>query len=379
MIEKRGSRYLKQFDRYIGSVILLMLSLALRVKRRFQPVGIDSSGPMLLICFGAIGDLIVLTTAARQILAERKVYLACSKLNFPCTKLYEDFYAGVAIADIRNPLSILNICKQFKVTQIIDSTQWANIGPIQAGIATLLSSGINSIGFKTNRAVRNTTYDLVIDHSRDIHEAANFMNLLSGKTVISSNAQLPTFLPALYQKKSCLKTGKVLLHMWPSGNRAHLKAWPAMHWQKLALHLVNEGYTIYLSGSPADQDHTKAFIEKTGLPLVNLAGTMDLKSLLHFLKEEIEFAVSVNTGILHLLVEAGVPAVALHGGVNPERWGPLGINTISLLPPSGPRAYLHYGFEYPERDEDAYALDKLTVEQVYEAITTLSKEGNISS
>jgi len=67
--------------------------------------------------------------------------------------------------------------------------------------------------------------------------------------------------------------------------------------------------------------------------------------------------------------------IGLHGGVNPERWGPLGSNAISLLPESGHFAYLHYGFEYPEDDAQAYSLDKLTVAQVIGAIETLRADG----
>ena len=375
MIEKRGSKLLKYADRYLGLLVLLLISFGLRMKRMLFPAKPSTSGTILLVCFGAIGDLIVLTIAACQILAGRKVYLACSKLNYPCTKLYEDFYASVSVVDIRNPFSLLKVCRQFHISQIIDSTQWANIGPIQTGIATFLSSDVCSIGFKTDSAIRNSTYDLVIDHLGTIHEVANFMNLMSGHLIIDNNSQLSNLLPKLYQAKSCSPSRKVLLHMWPSGNRSYLKTWPSAYWEKLAQYLVAAGYSVYLSGAPGDEARTSDFINSTGLPLVNLAGSLDLISLRSFLSEDIEFAVSVNTGILHLLVDAGVPVIGLHGGVNPERWGPLGANAISLLPLSGKSAYLNYGFEYPESDEEAYSLDKLTVEQVIEAIEKLRAKG----
>ena len=375
MIEKRGSKLLKYIDRYLGLMVLLVLSVCLRIKRSLFPIQPTATNVILLVCFGAIGDLIVLTTAARKTLAGRQVYLACSKLNYPSTKLYEDFYAGVSVVDIRNPFSLLKVCRQFHISQIIDSTQWANIGPIQTGVAAFLSSDVCSIGFKTDSVIRNSTYDIVVDHLSDIHEVANFMNLMAGHKIVDGNSQLAALLPTLYQVQPCLPTRKVLLHLWPSGNRSYLKAWPSAYWKKLAQYLVASGYSVYLSGGPNDQDRTSDFIKSTGLPLVNLAGSLDLKSLRSFLSEEIEFAVSVNTGILHLLVEAGIPVIGLHGGVNPKRWGPLGANAISLLPLSGRSAYLNYGFEYPESDAEAYSLDKLTVEQVIEAIENLRARG----
>lgn len=375
MQEKRGSRLLKHIDRYVGVLILLLLALLLKAKRLFSPSRPSDSDPILLVCFGAIGDLIVLTTAARKVLAGRKVYLACSKLNFPCARLFEDFYAGISVVDIRNPFSVFSICQQYSVFQIIDSTQWANIGPIQTGIANLLSSNGNSVGFKTESAIRNSVYDLAVDHSANIHEVANFMNLIAGCPLVRSNSELADLLPNLYQLKPSVRSGKVLLHLWPSGNRSYLKAWPEAYWQELARYLVGAGYSVYLSGAPSDHSRTSDFIERSGLPLMNLAGSLDLKSLLQFCKEELEFAVSVNTGILHLLVEAGVPVIGLHGGVNPQCWGPLGANAISLLPQSGKSAYLHYGFEYPKSDEEAYSLDKLTIEQVIESIESLRAKG----
>jgi len=319
--------------------------------------------------------LIVLTTAARKILSGYEVYLACSKLNFSCASLFEDFYAGISVVDVRNPFSVYRICQQYSVHQIIDSTQWANIGPIQTGIASLLSLNGYSVGFKTQSAIRNSVYDLVVDHSANIHEVANFMNLMAGRNLVRSNSELVDLLPSLYQIKPSLRSGKVLLHLWPSGNRSYLKAWPEAYWQALARYLIGAGYSVYLSGAPSDYSRTSEFIGRSGLPLINLAGSLDLKSLFQFCKEDLEFAVSVNTGILHLLVEASVPVIGLHGGVNPKRWGPLGVNNVSLLPQSGKSAYLHYGFEYPKSDEEAYSLDKLTVEQVIGAIESLSAKG----
>jgi len=384
MQEKRGSAYLRQLDHYVGAVILLALNLALAIKRTFWATKSNKNtehGAVLLVCFGAIGDLIVLTTAVRQQLTGRPVYLACSKLNYPCATLYADVYADIVVVDVRNLLAVHRACERFGIHHIIDSTQWANIGPIQVGLAGLLGKAIFTSGFKTHSTLRNRVYDQVITHARDLHEVANFINLIAGTQRITSNADLPIYLPALYQvgeftlNRVRPKTGKVLLHLWPSGNRAYLKAWPEAYWLELAQFLSSQGYEIYLSGAPSDQTRTEHFCKQAHQAGVNhihsIAGKYDLGALKQFMQEQIEWAVSVNTGILHLLVDAGVPVIGLHGGVNPQRWGPLGSQSISLLPQSGKSAYLHYGFEYPKNDADAYSLDKLTVQQVIEAIAIL--------
>ena len=369
--EKRGSSAQKFLDQKFGPFLLGALGALLWVKKRLFTVRSQQEKP-LLICFGAIGDLVVLTTAAKRKYSANQLHLACSKLNLPCAKLYSDFYAGIEVVDLKLPWSILGICRRFGISKIYDSTQWANIGPVQVGIARLFHSGLTAVGFKTASPIRSMVYDKVIVHGRDIHEAANFVNLLAEEAVVSSNNQLPGYFPDLYQNKLANRTGKILFHMWPSGNRSYLKAWPEGYWEALVQQCVALGYTIYLSGAPTDQAKTEALVAKLGLSqVVSLAGVHNLKDLADFVAREIEFAVSVNTGILHLVVAAGVPVIGLHGAVNPVRWGPLGGQSISLLPESGRSAYLHYGFEYPEDDSEAYVLDKLSVSQVLGAINEL--------
>jgi heptosyltransferase-2 len=163
-------------------------------------------------------------------------------------------------------------------------------------------------------------------------------------------------------------THNVLFHMWPSGARAYLKEWPEAYWIELARYFDAKGYKVYLSGAPIDKPQNEAFICKAGVKgLVNIAGAYDLSELAAFVQHEIECAVSVNTGILHLVASLKVPLIGLHGPTNPLRWGPLGVNATALLPASGNFAYLNYGFEYPKDDATAYALDKLTVQQVIDA------------
>lgn len=376
-MEQRGSVLLKLIDQRIGPILLCFLGAALWAKRRLQPYMGVQDQPVLVVCFGAIGDLIVLTEAVKYTLAGKRVYLACSQLNSPCAMLVKETYAGVEIVSLKDLLAIHKICQKLGVRQIFDSTQWANIGPIQVGIAELLGTVVKTIGFRTSGFGRNHAYGQTVSHSSVIHELGNFANLLAGAEEISSNAQLPIIVPRLYSGPTRRKSGKVLFHMWPSGNRSYLKQWPEAHWIALARHMVAQGYTIYLSGAPSDKVATDGFLRKLNLPQVfSIAGEYGLSRLSEFVAVEIEFAVSVNTGILHLVAIAGVPVIGLHGGVNPVRWGPLGSASVSLLPQSGKSAYLNYGFEYPKDDVEAYSLDKLTVDQVIAAVTEL--RGTIS-
>lgn len=377
LTEQRGNSSQKLLDQRVGPVLLFGLMIALRIKKWLTAARKQQTPErVLVVCLGAIGDLIVLTEAVRRHWPEKTVFLACSELNYPCGQMYQEVYAGVAVVNLRSLGSVHKICEQFNITQIYDSTQWANIGPIQVGVAKLLGSDVQTMGFRTRASLRNHVYDEVVRHGADVHEVVNFMNLLAGRQLVMSNAELPPLLPDLYSDKPIHRTGKVLFHLWPSGNRSYLKAWPADYWFELTKACVEMGYTVYLSGAPADKKRTQAIVDALGSEkVISLAGTMKLKELSDFVAKEVEFAVSVNTGILHLAVSAGVPVIGLHGGVNPERWGPLGSRSVSLLPSSGKSAYLHYGFEYPEDDQEAYVLNRLGVDQVMAAVDRLRVDG----
>lgn len=373
MSEKRGSRIHKLADRWLGSLLLLALDGLLVLKRSIfgtRPPRDDEV--YLVICFGAIGDLIVLTQAVRAMLPDRQVYLACSKLNKGTAQIFAGVYRDVSEILLRDPLSVHKTCQRFGITTILDSTQWANIGPVQVGFAQLLGRAIETVGFETNSWLRNSLYCHVVPHGRNVHELVNFANLAHGSRVISSNDEIPRLLPALYVQRPTTHTGKVLLHLWPSGNRSYLKAWPEAYWKELVRYCIGLGYTVYLSGAPADQEKTERLADSLKSDrVISLAGKYNLHDLYDFVAKQIEFAVSVNTGILHLVAAAGVPVIGLHGGVNPMRWGPLGPRSISLLPGSGKSAFLHYGFEYPREDQDAYVLNRLSVIQVIAAIESL--------
>lgn len=369
--ERRGSKLNKILDWWLGSFLILVLVPLIAIKRAVSQVK-NQNDAFVVVCFGAIGDLILLTEAVRARKPSSPIVLACSKLNYEAASIFDNVFESVEIVDLRNPMSLKSICHKHKVANVIDSTQWANIGPLQIGFAKLFLTGVNTVGFKTRSRLRNAIYDVVVDHGRSIHEFLNFMNLLELDASYQSNILLDTVLPHLYASPQKNQSMKLLFHMWPSGNRSYLKAWPQTSWNQLIRACVQQGYTIYLSGSPADSKQTLALIKSFDPEkVVSIAGQYSLRELFNFIAREIQFVVSVNTGILHLAAATGVPVIGLHGAVNPQRWGPLGKQSISLLPRTGKSAYLHYGFEYPKDDQDAYVLDRLSVDQVLNAISSL--------
>ena len=92
MKEKRGSLFLKLLDRYVGNALLLFLAPLLWVQSLWQKLGKPEPENYLLVCMGAIGDLLLLTEAAKVQLRGKRVFLACTKANVGCAQLYKNFY-----------------------------------------------------------------------------------------------------------------------------------------------------------------------------------------------------------------------------------------------------------------------------------------------
>lgn len=92
------------------------------------------------------------------------------------------------------------------------------------------------------------------------------------------------------------------------GGKLQPKKWPTENWIKLGEKL-NEQYTILVIGS--SNEHAEAeLISKQNNNCFNLAGKLNLSELFYVLKR-IYFAISLDTGAMHLCDAAGTPQIVL--------------------------------------------------------------------
>lgn len=372
----RGSRTKKLLDRYLGIIVLAILGPALAVARKFTHTK-SPRRKILLVCYGAIGDLILLSSVAKEYFREDDVFIACSESNLIGADIYADLFVSVIECDLRNPLALYKACHANGITHAIDSTQWANIGPIHMAVLKLLSPRTRTFGFASVSTLRNLVYDNVVRHSDSVHEVVNFFNLLNGEEVACDNSFLPQILPSHYSRpvEYSVAGGNILLHLWPSGERSHLKEWPEKYWVQLIDKLCESYEHIYISGSPQEEGKNDNIITqcRSVERITNLAGKLSYKDLYEFLLTKVCVAISVNTGNMHLAALAKIPVIGLNGPTAPHRWGPIGLMSVSLQPTEGNFGYLNYGFEYPEDDNEAYSLNYLSVEQVLQALKTINE------
>ncbi|TAN61315.1 glycosyltransferase family 9 protein [bacterium] len=87
--------------------------------------------------------------------------------------------------------------------------------------------------------------------------------------------------------------------------------------------------TPVLIGSLADYKGTEALKARIGNGAINLAGKLDLKELAALMKLS-SFAVTVDSGPMHIAVAGGAKVIALFGPTAPHRTGPYGKGNIVI-------------------------------------------------
>lgn len=360
-MRERGNSILKALDYYLGVPLTAPAAL-------FRHCSKLSCKPearrIAILCQGAIGDLLLATAlinGIRAINPSAHVEVLSSMANAPALELLPSLSAATSFPVTRPDLFIRHLRKN-KFDILLDTSQWTRLGAI---ISSLSDAGM-TIGFATRGQCRALGYDLAVPHNAAVHEVQNFLALgqavwphLTGK-------------PGLHLKPMRHDAALACFHMWPArGNGRRCKQWPEDHWDSLAKELLARDFRIVLTGSPADAPDTEDFLRRhfpREKSVQSIAGKYSLPELARVIAGA-GCMVAVNTGIMHLAALTGIPTVGLHGATNPTRWGPVGANSISLLPRSGPCAYLNLGFEYPPHVPPAMA--NLPVEDVLLALEKL--------
>lgn len=109
-----------------------------------------------------------------------------------------------------------------------------------------------------------------------------------------------------------------------ASRRGAAKRWPLRHWQTLAARLKDR-WQLRWSLGPEEADLRAWLPEATGVPALPSAGLWSLAAALR----QADRVVAPDTGLLHLAVVLGVPALGLFGGSDPVIAGlPEGAGTI---------------------------------------------------
>ncbi len=132
---------------------------------------------------------------------------------------------------------------------------------------------------------------------------------------------------------SHLKKTRVVVHPGSHGTSPN---WPVDKYVKLVDLLVQSGFCVILTGSRRErvklgQKFSRLAAERC---VLDTMGRLELRQLMAIIKAS-DVVVSCGTGVMHIAAAFGVPTVSLFGTeptVGPERWGPLGNNSMVLQP-----------------------------------------------
>lgn len=338
-MSQRGSSVLRSVDGSMGPAILTAIS-AVRRRRRAPAVEPDT---IAMVCFGAIGDLILFNAVAdemRQRFPSSRVLLLGSNTNLAIRPLLGP--VEFVEMPISNPLKAAKLIRQLDIDLLVDSSQWARLPAILAAV-----SGAYTVGFDTTGQRRGACYDRRVEHRSDRHELANFRALIAD-FVPAPGQQPGVHIPDGTNPQPDIDGDYLVLHAWPSGVHSHLKEWPTERWATVVEWAADRGLTAVLTGGPDDTANSARLYETLADhgPVIDLAGKHSLAETAAVLNGAAG-VVSVNTGVMHLAACLDVPLVALSGPTSVERWGPLSGSARNATPATGPSGYLNLGFEYP--------------------------------
>ena len=121
-----------------------------------------------------------------------------------------------------------------------------------------------------------------------------------------------------------IKQAYVVVHPGPL---TAYKRWPLEHWKTLITWLVERGYQVILSASPAKQDvqlnHDifSLLDDETRAKAINAAGTLTIPQAGSLLRGAALY-IGVDTSITHLAAACNTPTITLFGATPPTNFGP---------------------------------------------------------
>ncbi|MBU3633755.1 glycosyltransferase family 9 protein [Polynucleobacter sp. AP-Feld-500C-C5] len=115
------------------------------------------------------------------------------------------------------------------------------------------------------------------------------------------------------------------------------KRWPLGYWQKLITHIVNSGFQVVLSASPAKQDlqlnHDILSLLELNVrqKVIDTAGKLSIPQAGSLLRAA-SLYIGVDTSITHLAAACNTPIITLFGATPPTNFGPWPNGFIGVQP-----------------------------------------------
>lgn len=119
-----------------------------------------------------------------------------------------------------------------------------------------------------------------------------------------------------------LTTGQPVAVFCPGAEYGPAKRWPEAYYAELAQRLQEQGYTVWLLGSPKDKEVADKIVALGNPRVVNLCGRTDLTEAIALLACA-DLAISNDSGLMHIAAALDRPLLAIFGSSSPQFTPPL--------------------------------------------------------
>lgn len=134
---------------------------------------------------------------------------------------------------------------------------------------------------------------------------------------------------AAIAKHQPLFRGRPILGLGAGAEFGSSKRWPAEYYAELANRKIEEGYDVWLFGSPNDKPITDQIMALTANRCENLAGRLVLAETIACLSLT-NGVVTNDSGLMHLAGAVNKPIIAIYGSTSPSFTPPLSDKAIIL-------------------------------------------------
>lgn len=353
-MKERGNLWLRILDHYIGIPVVFLLSF---LKKKIEANVLSSVHNIIVLKLGTIGDTILVIPILKAIkikYPQASLTVVGSKNNQEILKRFEfiDSLESLNLSRvIREPQYLLEFVKKLNQKQndiIFDFEPWPRV----SAIITSLIKGRLKIGFQTEGQHRHFVFDISIPHSDGCHEIENYISLAKSADieVLSKDLDFPILDDERTAPESFLIENRinhfVVLHLWGSGYRGHLREWGIKDSVEFVRSLIKEGYDVVVTGVNDDASKAHEIVKAVPDRFFSVCGKFTLGETACLIKKS-ALLVTVNTGIMHLGAALNHPMIALHGPTSVLRWGPVGSSRFyNIESPMECAPCLHLGFEY---------------------------------
>ena len=100
------------------------------------------------------------------------------------------------------------------------------------------------------------------------------------------------------------------------------KQWPGKYFGELAIRFKQQGYNVYVFGSPKDKSVGEEIAQASNDGALNFCGQTSLEEVVDLLSL-VKVAITNDSGLMHIAAAVGRPVVAIYGAITPKYTPPL--------------------------------------------------------